>query len=241
MPVTFDAEADRSDLDELSSFQNPEDGCPDWIISTGSNVSIVTNRESFIEYTPFPTEAQPVIGGSFDVHGVGKIAVRVACAAPETENVITLDDVLYSTASSFNVLGNDFLSAYPPQGLSFRPTTPDESYYIKGANGSLAGTLKWHPKPQLLKLCLAPDPRTTRLDTDGYYALGVTWTNAERQKWEDYKYGVTLLSTDEKQWLKDNGYKDEWSFLKMYGLTLLKEEDRQIGRNLLRQMRCKAA
>ena len=241
MPGLERVNSGQPDSDPLSSFQNPRDGCPDWIVSTGSDISIVKDRESFISYTPFSTKAKSALGGDLDALGVGTIAIRVACEAPKNENVLTLDEVLYSPSSFCNVLGQDFLNTYDPQGLNSRYPMSNEPYHMKGPDGSSVGMLKWHPRAGLLQLCLAPESSRTNLDPNGQYVLTVFWSQAERQRWNDYRYGVTPLTSDEKRWLKDKGYKDEWTFLQMYGLKMDDDEDRQEGRNILREMKSKIA
>ena len=230
-----------SDSDDHSSFQNPQDGCPDWIISTGSDISAVKDRGSFICYTPFATKAKPLLGDSVNAQGVGTIAVRVACPAPKKENVLTLDDVLYCPTAFCNVLGVDFLKTYDPHELSYSPNDMDEPCNLKGADGSYVGMIKWHPKPKLLKLLLAPEPNRTSLDPNGTYAFTISWPQEERQRWKNHKYGISPLTSDEKQWLKQNGHKDEWHFLGDHGLSMYKEEERQEGRILLRQILSKAS
>ena len=231
----------NGESDDWSSFQNPQGGCPDWIISTGSDVSIVKDRGSFISYTPFATKADPIMGNSVNALGVGTIAVRVACSAPKHENVLTLDDVLYCPTGFCNVLGLDFFEAYNPHELSYRPNDINEPCNLKGADNTNVGMIKWHPKPRLLKLLLAPEPNRTSLNSDGTYVFTVSWSEAERRRWKNHKYGISPLTSDEKDWLKQNGYKDEWHFCGMHGLKLHDEEDRRDGRNLLRQMMSKVS
>lgn len=167
---------------------------------------------------------------------MGTIAVRVACSALKKENVLTLDDVLYCPTAFCNVLGLDFLEKYNPHELSYSPNDIDEPCNLKGADGSYVGMIKWNRRPKLLKLLLAPEPSRTSLDSNGSYAFTVSWSQEERQRWNNYIYGISPLTTDEKQWLKQSEHGDEWHFLANHGLKLLKDEQRQEGRALLRQL-----
>jgi len=70
--------------------------------------------------------------------------------------------------------------------------------------------------------------------------INAIWPDSERQKWETHQDGTTHHSRPgytekEKGWLREN-YRSEFQFLRDFGLSIYKDEDREEGRAILRSM-----
>ncbi len=89
----------------------------------------------------------------------------------------------------------------------------------------------------------------TSLDPDSIFIIRAHWHPVERARWESFRSGhgectcnevkasteSPELTQEEKQWLKDK-YRGEFHFLRSYGLSIYKEEDRDEGRRILRAL-----
>jgi len=72
------------------------------------------------------------------------------------------------------------------------------------------------------------------------YVINAIWPHSERQKWEAHQgrtthYPQPSYTEKEKGWLKEN-YCSEFQFLRDFGLSIYKDEDREEGCAILRSL-----
>ena len=76
----------------------------DWIIST-SNVHVAKHRDWFVNYRPFKSRTQGLLGGSLVVEGVGDVELHVRKPnrnARPSYSIVRLEDVLYCPGAICN-------------------------------------------------------------------------------------------------------------------------------------------
>ncbi|KAL8741426.1 MAG: hypothetical protein Q9184_008387, partial [Pyrenodesmia sp. 2 TL-2023] len=153
---------------------------------------------------------------------------------------LILRDVLYAPEAFCNIIGGPLFDDYNWDTGSRRVTAK--------TNGACAGIIDLN---KLYRFRLRGQcARQTSLDSETMYVIRANWNPTERARWESFRSGhggashvneatasteSPPLTQEEKQWLKDN-YRDEFHFLRMYGLSIYKEEDRDEGRRTLRAL-----
>lgn len=173
-------------------------------------------------------------GAPVPVSGIGTVAIRVACprqgpGREDGSNVITVEDVLHTPTSIYNVLGCDFA----PDSDGFVDLVDRK---LKTPTGDVLGLLEQHPRIPLIRLKLHPPSLIASQLGQAphqFNRVNVLWPESERQRWAQFNDGVLPLTPEERKWLKDN-YRGNFHFLASYGLSVHKEDDVQEGRQILR-------
>lgn len=116
----------------------------------------------------------------------------------------------------------------------------------------------FNPKRPLFTLKVRDYPAGPKLgphslEKGKMYWLSCHWDSAEQLKWQEFKAKNSLTNSmsmpadenppytaDEKAYLKEN-WRDEYHFLRDFGLNIYKEEDRAEGRQILRVFKNKGA
>ena len=220
----------------------------DWIIATGSNVSVATHRDWFINFTDFTSK----LDDGTDILGVGNVHLPVRTSLDSNEeqcnNTLILNDVVLAPTSIVNIVGSPVMET-DGYSLVFGGGQP-------GAIKKGRKTIAVFEHIKLYKLLLSGQPRgQTVLDPNSEYWINATWPNKEWERWKKYKAssrGSDTTSTKqeeendidantrpytkkEKKWLKDN-FGNEFLFLRQYGYSIHKDDQRAEGRRLARGM-----
>lgn len=187
------------------------------------------------------------------VVGIGTVdlptKVSPTRTGPRSHGNLRLKNVLHVPGGLCNIIGWPILEDYEAiTSFSRGPT---------GTSGSIAnlsdGRSVAYFKPQsqgvrFLEVRLSGPPVGPLLgpspfDTSGTYRIGATWPESERERLAatvvaspQIKYaGPGPLTSAEKAWLKEH-YGNEFKFLRAYGLSIYKDEDREEGRTIVRAM-----
>jgi len=93
----------------------------------------------------------------------------------------------------------------------------------------------------LFQVRLRGPPVGPRVLQDGRaYVINVHWPESESQRWEAHQASAMPHSRpgytqEEKEWLREN-YRSEFHFLRDFGLSIYKDDDREQGRVILRSL-----
>ncbi|KAF2868398.1 hypothetical protein BDV95DRAFT_670466 [Massariosphaeria phaeospora] len=230
--------------------------CPDWIFSNNSNVHACKDRGWFTDYTPFESLAGFIYGDStMPVAGVGNVVLPVKrspnASGPNAHGTLLLKNVLHCPSSICNILGynEEFESDYSVMtGQSTNGSSKGSIRDYQGRNVAY-----FDPNHRMFNIKLSGPPvgpvtGPSTLSAGGLYMINVLWADTERHRWDTHQQSVARepsngqhsqscasYTTEEKQWLKDN-YSDEYHFLQQHGLSIYKEEDRDDGRAIVRQI-----
>lgn len=225
----------------------------DWILSNNSNVHVANHRDWFTSFTPFSTNFDAGISGIYNGDGVRVLGVGDVQLPTRThptrsgtafQGYLILRDVLYAPDGLCNIIGAPFLDGY---NCLINYGT-DSGRITAKANGACAGIVDLN---NLLRLRLrGQSAQQTSLESGSAHIIRASWNPTERARWESFRSGhgepghvneatasteSPPLTQEEKQWMKDN-YRDEFHFLRMYGLSIYKEEDRDEDRRTLRAL-----
>jgi hypothetical protein len=215
----------------------------DWIIASSTNVHVANNRDWFTSYTPFVTHVDDVYFNSrMEVLGIGDVQLKVRLhkqrrGGQPNSRIIVLHDVLYAPKSVCNIIGFTPVAEYNAV-LDYG----ERRGYLEDNNGKRAGLVEIVRLPRLRLHGQCAE--TTSLG-DAIYLINAHWPATERAGWEAAKASVVipcngdrgdaLYSAEEKAWLKTH-YDGEFKFLRVHGLSIYKEEDRDDGRSIARAM-----
>lgn len=224
----------------------------DWIFSNCSNVHVATHRDWFTNYTPFSTNFSGGLSGTMtddlcQVCGIGDVELPTKTHPTRSgtayQATITLRDVLHAPSARCNIIGSPLVDEFD---CFLRYGGGKITKQSTGATVGLLDTTK------LTRLRLRGQSASqTSLDLKAQYVIRANWHPSERAKWESFRAGrreavpassatptseCPPLTPEEKRWLSVN-YGGEFHFLRIYGLSIYKEEDRDEGRRILRAMR----
>jgi hypothetical protein len=214
----------------------------DWIVSSSSNVHVANHLDWFTTYTPFETYFGSIYSRDhrLDVLGIGTVTLDIKIQknpqpGQPNSRTITLDDVLYAPGHIVcNILGLPICDKYELT-LSLGRGGGSLSNLHTGAHVGIIDM------PRLPRLALHGQPETSCLDPNKKFMINALWSDTERARWEAQKgtpvsshTGGPLYTREEKAWLKTN-YRGEYKFLREYGLSIHKEEDREEGRSIVRK------
>lgn len=238
----------------------------DWIFSNSSNVHVANHRAWFTKYTPFNTHLDIGMssGPTCKVEGVGEVELTVKThpnrGGSQHQRVLILHHVLHAPSSRCNILGMPIMDGYnvvlePEMGriideksgacaglldhnrlyrLRLRGQRSNQSSLDPGianlirANWPASERASWEASRRENALSLAANSNDVARDNGASpkaASMAPPQTDATRN----------ALTQTEKKWLKDN-FAGEFRFLRDYGLSIYKEEDRDEGRRIMRAM-----
>ncbi|KAL8724807.1 MAG: hypothetical protein Q9181_006662 [Wetmoreana brouardii] len=221
----------------------------DWIFSNSSNVHVANHRDWFTSYTPFITTFVSFYSGRpTEVLGLGDVALPTKTHPTRTgtacQGTIVLRDVLYVPEFVCNIFG---LYASQDRECNFK-SGPGIAKITDATTGACIGVVD---RSRLFRLRLrGQSAKQTSLDPEGLYVINATWPSSERARWLAFKEHNSLeamascvnaadanmlLTQLEKDWMKHH-YRNEFHFLRSYGLSIYKDEDREEGRRILRAL-----
>jgi hypothetical protein len=135
-----------------------------------------------------------------------------------------------------NIIGSSILEQYH---LTFDVPGKASIGSIKDREGR--SVAYFDGRRPLYQVKLRGPPVGPRVIQDGrHYIINAYWPDSERQKWEAHQASVIPRSRpgytqEEKEWLRKN-YRTEFHFLRDFGLSIYKDEDREQGRVILRSL-----
>jgi hypothetical protein len=217
----------------------------DWVVSTGSNVHVANDRAWFTSFTPFETYLGTYLSSKsrIEVAGIGTVELNVKLRTQKrghqtNTRIITLRDVLYAPHTICNIFGLPEHSDYNVE-LDFSQKCGS----LIDIDGNRAGLVQFLKLPRLR---LHAQRGTSSLEDGVAYMINAQWSDTERARWEAHQTQQLSASvssnkadvpytTEEKAWLKKH-YGGEYKFLRSFGLSIYKEEDRTDGRHIARRM-----
>ncbi|KAF7552748.1 hypothetical protein G7046_g7312 [Stylonectria norvegica] len=210
----------------------------------------------------------PVIGiGTVDLPTKRSPFIKSGARAHAT---LQLKKVLHAPSFRCNVVGNGLLDDYDVDQKTRlrRKEALSDGQVTQLVDGEVRQRVAYFKpltlgaKSHFLELKISGPPRGPRtgpsvLDADERCTLHALWPPGEREKLEAaeaanvevpspdagrspnvYRSSAPLTPT-EKEWLKAN-YKNEYKFLKIFGLSIYKPDDREEGRAIIRTFMDKA-
>ncbi|KAJ8116078.1 hypothetical protein OPT61_g2428 [Boeremia exigua] len=215
--------------------------------------SVAKDRAYFKTYTPFSSTVQDSVFTSphhLPALEIGTVEIPTK-RSPNLSGVsshgsLHLKQVLHVPGFKCNVLGGLVMGSdgYTVETCS-NPKTKGGirdsegkrmAYFVRNAP---LFSIKVRNQPGGLKL------GPFALKKDVIYMFSCHWDDVERKKWLDHQIGIRINSLiskpacansytdDEKLFLKRN-WRNEYNFLRQYGLSIYKDEDREEGRSILR-------
>ncbi|KAL8706519.1 MAG: hypothetical protein Q9201_000451 [Fulgogasparrea decipioides] len=183
----------------------------DWVFSNNSNVHVANHRDWFTSYTPFATTFVHIYTGR-PTEVLGPVSLDRKCEFRSGPGVAKITDT---------------------------------------TTGARIGLFDRSRKSRLLRLRLrGQSAKQTSLKPDPIYIINANWASSERARWHAFKWHKSQegmascinaidanmpLTQLEKSWTKDH-YRNEFHFLRDYGLSIYKDEDREEGRRILRAL-----
>jgi hypothetical protein len=217
----------------------------DWIFSNTSNVHVATDKAWFTSYIPFRTKVATMPGGepTVEIHGIGTVVLPTRIYRQgkphKPSGEITLHHVLYAPGNRVNIFAP---CLEPDISLSISFGGNPVSSITKPDSNKVIGLLV---RSTLFRLWLKGQSQNqSSLDPDELYYIHASWPALERAKFDNHIADLrrqptakpddaSPLTTEEKQYLKKH-YGGDYRFLRMYQLSIYKEEDREKGRRILR-------
>jgi hypothetical protein len=217
----------------------------DWIFSNTSNVHVATDRAWFTTYIPFRTKVASMPGAEPDaeIHGIGTVFLPTRThrqgRSHKPSGELTLHRVLHAPGHTVNIFA---ACVEPDISISINFGGDVVSSITEPGSNKVIGLLV---RLTLTKLWLKGQSQNqSSLDPDRHYYIHASWPQSEIQKFNNHLAALKKqqaieaddappLTQEEKQYLEEH-YGGEYRFLRLYQLSIYKEEDRQEGRRILR-------
>ncbi|KAF9871986.1 hypothetical protein CkaCkLH20_10618 [Colletotrichum karsti] len=223
---------------------------PDWVWSNTSNATACNDREWFDEYEPFESHTGTHFGPGPRVLGVGTVNLPVITSpdatGPKRHGILKLTNVIHVPDAVCNIISShDFIESMPDGcGFTLGMGAPGTQGSVLGPDGESIAYFKGDHRLFALALSeppVGPVTGPSRFRDDTHYAVNVEWPDSEFARFQAHmaqrRQDPTKqrYSAEEKQWLKTH-FGGEYHFLRVYGLSIYKEEDRDEGAAIVRGM-----
>jgi hypothetical protein len=237
-----------SSLSQINLVIMPPQGAAynvDWIFSNTSNVHVANDRAWFTTYTPFRTKVATMSGAepSAEVHGIGTVVLPTRThrqgKSHKPSGELTLHHVLHAPGNIVNIFA---ACKEPDISININFGGDVVSPITKPGSTKVIGLLV---RSRLFKLWLKGQSQNqSSLDPEELHYIHASWPQSETKKFNDHLAALKKqqaseaddappLTQEEKQYLKEH-YGGEYKFLRLYQLSIYKEEDREEGRRILR-------
>ncbi|KAF3927755.1 hypothetical protein ABW21_db0208569 [Orbilia brochopaga] len=213
-----------------------------WVFGSGSDVHACADISWFDTYTAFASKTMENLG----ILGVGTVKLKVKTDFEGSLNEITLKDVIHVPSMICNLVGapiqEEFIVITGPY-----PDEPIGGEFLDEHTHARKGLLsKYNP---LMTLLLSDDtPGKVTLIRGALYQIRVCWGYEERARFQAFKEqqmsgatakemeysGKDPLTLQERAWLKEGKWGDEYNFFVQNGLNIHDEDDRAQGRSMIR-------
>lgn len=209
------------------------------IIHSLTSHSVAKDQGWFTEYTPFEThlgDSYGMMGSPLQVIGIGTVELSTE-APPDSSpgssspSTLRLAIVLHAPSILCNIIGRPIMDDH---GIFTGPYEGMKGYITDQDDRRVA---YFDPSRKLFQPKLRdPPPGYYALQEGSMYMINAQWSDSEREKWRDYQDNLRDdLSAEEKAWLKKHSG-NEYRFLQTYGLSIYKDEDREKGKSILRDL-----
>ena len=199
-----------------------------------ANSSAAKDRGWFTDYTSFESKVSDFGGFKSSVIGIGTVELPVepplGFVGENSPRILRLTTVLHIPFYRRNFIDDLIINDYK---ICFQ--SKETKGFIADQDGQkIAYIDPCHPLCQV-KL-RNPSSCYYALDHKSIYAIHAIWSDFERGNWYAHQNTLgELFSLQEKIWLKKR-FGNEFTFLKVQGLNIYKNEDRENGRTLLRSL-----
>ncbi|KAH7082182.1 hypothetical protein FB567DRAFT_605414 [Paraphoma chrysanthemicola] len=227
-----------------------EELCPDWILLSYSNMHVAKHKAWFKTYTPWTSTLSSIFGNhpELEVFGIGTVdlTTKLNMDASATATV-TLTNVLHVPDFPCNAIGQPIGDEHT---VVFSKL-PGKAGIFNASGDKMAQFKSGH----ILFLVDVVAPighrlHETSLTSNKPLMLSYHWDAVETSKWEAAKTSVTnqaavpskptfdgsrLYRQAERTFLNKR-FKSEYKFLRSHGLSIHKDEDREEGRAIIREL-----
>lgn len=217
----------------------------DWVVSSSSNVHVANHLDWFTSYTPFSTTFNSGIGGidnggDICVAGIGDVQLPTKTHPTRSgtayQSYLILRDVLYAPGILCNIIGSPFLTDYNCL-LDYGAGSGKITAKTNGACAALVDLNK------LSRLRLrGQSAKQSSLDPASVYIIRANWAPGERAKWKSFRAGhggqgrgdgIEATHDSPPLMQESRGW---FYFLRRFGLSTYKDEDRDEGLRILRAL-----
>lgn len=225
--------------------------CPAWVWSNNSNVHVAKDRCWFgDDYTPLVSFFTDMVGNSIEVVGIGTVDLPTKISptrtGPSSHGILHLKKVLHAPSIICNIIGQPILDDYNIL-TSFSESSLGRSGSITNlSDGRSVAYFKplnrdtWFFQVRLSGPPVGPKVGPSPFNSSKNYMIHAFWPESERQRFAALQASRQIpatasgpLTSAEKTWLKTH-YRTEFNFLRVHGLSIFKDEDREEGRTILR-------
>jgi hypothetical protein len=190
-----------------------------------------------------------IVGNRVEVLGIGTVNLPTKISptqtGPSSHGILRLKKVLHAPRSFCNIIGQPIVDDY-------KVTTSSGSLSSSGSitnltDGRSVAYFKAMSSASFWEVRLSGPPVGPKVgpspfSPSGLYVIHAFWPNSERQRFAALQASRQTQATAsgpltpaEKAWVKRH-YGNEFKFLRAYGLSIFKDEDREEGRIILRAM-----
>jgi len=205
--------------------------------------SVAKDRAWFTDYTPYESVVGDLYGmvkDSLRVEGIGTVELPTKRSpnrsGRDSHGILRLKNVLHVPSALCNIIGGPILEDYEVTNGPFGKASLGSIKDRKGRSVAY-----FDSRRPLLQVKLRGHPVESNALKDGQnYVINAIWPDSEKQKWEAHQGRTTHYprpgyTEKEKGWLREN-YRNEFQFLRDFGLSIYKDEDREEGRAILRSL-----
>ncbi|OJD17249.1 hypothetical protein AJ78_02631 [Emergomyces pasteurianus Ep9510] len=223
--------------------------CPDWVFATCSNVHVAKDRAWFASYTPFKTElgdAYGMLEKPIPVLGIGTVELVTKRSpnktGPDSRATLHLKKVLHAPTITCNIIGLPIFDDYDV--TCGGETSPVSAGSIADKEGRCVAYFDRRKRLMQVRPCgppYGPPLGLTAFKKEVHYMINALWPDSEQRRWRDHQAKIKAVvenpgyTSEEKAWLKKH-FRGEFYFLRMFCLSIYKEEDREEGRRIVRAM-----
>lgn len=188
-----------------------------------------------------------MVGNSVEVLGIGTVNLPAKISptrtGPSSHGILRLKKVLHAPGVICNIIGQPIMDDYQvtlsPESLSspgsITNLTDGRSVaYFKPMRSARFWEVRLSGPP------VGPKVGPSPFSSSGLYVIHAFWPDSERQRFaalpasrQTQATASEPLTLAEKAWVKTH-YGSEFKFLRVYGLSIFKDEDREEGRIILR-------
>lgn len=175
------------------------------------------------------------------MNGIGTVELPTDLRSPnltgtDAHGTLRLTNVLHAPKIICNILGGPVLDDHSL--LLGRHDNPTSKGFLKDCQDRYVAYFDANRPLYVVKL-RGPPVGPHVIKPDANYMINVWWDDAERVSWEQDHPNLPSFAGEytpgEKKWLKDN-YRSEFHFLRDFGLSIYKDEDRDEGRQIVQSL-----
>ncbi|OKO96460.1 hypothetical protein PENSUB_10635 [Penicillium subrubescens] len=187
-----------------------------------------------------------MVGNSVEVLGIGTVNLPAKISptqtGPSSHGILRLKKVLHAPGVLCNIIGQPIVDDYQ---VTLSPGISSSGSITNLTDGRSVAYFKPMRSARFWEVRLSGPPVGPKVgpspfSSSGLYMIHAFWPDSERQRFaalpasrQSQATASEHLTLAEKAWVKTH-YGTEFRFLRDYGLSIFKDEDREEGRLILR-------